>query len=55
MALGRVYMWDLSVAGEEGVREVINNFLAEFVLTMAPGGYRSCGELIEGALMRTDG
>jgi lactate 2-monooxygenase len=43
--LGRLYLWGLAVAGEQGVRDVAQNFLAEFDLTMGLSGYKSCGEL----------
>jgi len=43
--LGRPYLWGLAVAGEQGVREVIANFLADLDLTLALSGYRSCREV----------
>ncbi|MBZ5705154.1 MAG: lactate 2-monooxygenase [Acidobacteriia bacterium] len=43
--LGRLYIWGLAVAGEQGVRDVVQNFLADFDLTLGLSGYRSCGEL----------
>jgi isopentenyl diphosphate isomerase/L-lactate dehydrogenase-like FMN-dependent dehydrogenase len=48
--LGRLYIWGLAVAGEQGVREVLLNFLADFDITLALSGYRSCGELDASAL-----
>jgi isopentenyl diphosphate isomerase/L-lactate dehydrogenase-like FMN-dependent dehydrogenase len=45
--LGRLYIWGLAVAGEQGVRDVVQNFLADFDLTLGLSGYRSCGELDE--------
>jgi isopentenyl diphosphate isomerase/L-lactate dehydrogenase-like FMN-dependent dehydrogenase len=48
--LGRLYIWGLAVGGEQGVREVLRNFLADLDLTMALSGYRSCRELDETAL-----
>ncbi len=48
--LGRLYLWGLAVAGEQGVREVVLNFLADFDLTMALSGYASCGELNQAVL-----
>jgi isopentenyl diphosphate isomerase/L-lactate dehydrogenase-like FMN-dependent dehydrogenase len=50
--LGRLYVYGLAVAGEQGVREVVQNFLADFDLTMALSGYRSVGELDPTALVR---
>lgn len=43
--LGRLYIWGLAVAGEQGVRDVVQNFLADFDLTMGLAGFRSAGEL----------
>jgi lactate 2-monooxygenase len=43
--LGRLYVWGLAVAGEQGVRDVVQNFLAEFDLTLGLSGYKSCREL----------
>ena len=48
--LGRLYIWGLAVAGEQGVRDVVQNFLADFDLTLGLSGYRSCGELDRSAL-----
>ena len=50
--LGRLYAYGLAVAGEEGVREVVQNFVADFDLTLALAGCRSCAELTPGALIR---
>ena len=52
--LGRLYVYGLAIAGEEGVREVVQNFLAEFDLTVALSGYRACAELTPAALARDD-
>lgn len=43
--LGRPYMWGLAVAGEAGVREVLQNLLAELDLTMALAGHCSIQDL----------
>jgi lactate 2-monooxygenase len=43
--LGRLYLWGLAVAGEQGVRDVVQNFMADLDLTLGLSGYRSCGEL----------
>src|SRR6266852_6140354 len=48
--LGRLYMWGLAVAGEEGVRDVLLDLVADFDLTMALSGYTSCRELDPSAL-----
>jgi isopentenyl diphosphate isomerase/L-lactate dehydrogenase-like FMN-dependent dehydrogenase len=52
--LGRVYLWGLAVAGEEGVRDVLLNLVADLDLTMALSGYRGCRELDASALSRGD-
>ena len=43
--LGRLYLWGLAIAGEQGVRDVVQNFLADFDLTLGLSGYKSCREL----------
>ncbi len=43
--LGRLYIWGLAVAGEQGVRDVVQNFLADLDLTMGLAGFRSVREL----------
>jgi lactate 2-monooxygenase len=43
--LGRPYVYGLAVAGEAGVREVIQNHLADFDLTMGLAGCRSIAEI----------
>jgi len=53
--LGRLYIWGLAAGGEQGVRETLLNFLADFDLTLALSGYRCCAELNEAALARTVG
>jgi isopentenyl diphosphate isomerase/L-lactate dehydrogenase-like FMN-dependent dehydrogenase len=50
--LGRPYVWGLAVAGEDGVREVVENFVADFDLTMALSGYTRVSELTPDALAR---
>src|ERR1700674_376109 len=52
--LGRVYLWGLAVAGEEGVRDVLLNLAADLDLTMALSGYTCCRELDSSALCRSD-
>jgi len=36
--VGRLWIWGLSIMGEEGVRHVMNGLLADFDITMAVGG-----------------
>src|SRR5262249_34679132 len=43
--IGRPYAYGLAIAGEEGVREVIRNFAADFDLTMGLAGCRSVTEI----------
>ncbi len=52
--LGRPYLWGLAVAGEQGVREVLLNFLADLDLTLGLCGYTSCAELTPQALVRQE-
>jgi isopentenyl diphosphate isomerase/L-lactate dehydrogenase-like FMN-dependent dehydrogenase len=52
--LGRLYTWGLALAGEEGVRDVVLNLLADFDLTLALSGYTSCRTLDSSALSRSD-
>jgi lactate 2-monooxygenase len=43
--IGRPYCYGLAVAGESGVREVIQNFVADFDLTLGLAGCASLAEL----------
>jgi lactate 2-monooxygenase len=43
--LGRPYVYGLAIAGEDGVREVLQNFMADFDLTMGLAGCRSIAEI----------
>jgi lactate 2-monooxygenase len=43
--LGRLYIWGLAIAGEQGVSDVVQNFLADLDLTMGLAGFRSVQEL----------
>src|SRR5712692_2276746 len=52
--LGRLYMWGLAVAGEQAVRDVVLNLVADLGLTMALSGYTCCRELDASALCRSD-
>ena len=49
--LGRVYMWGLAVAGEQGVRDVLLNLLADLNLTLGLSGQTSCRDLDASALI----
>jgi isopentenyl diphosphate isomerase/L-lactate dehydrogenase-like FMN-dependent dehydrogenase len=50
--VGRLYSWGLTLAGEQGVEEVLRNLLADLDLTLALSGYRSLKELDRGSLVR---
>ena len=43
--IGRPYVYGLALAGEDGVREVIRNFVADFDLTLGLSGCRSVLEI----------
>jgi lactate 2-monooxygenase len=50
--LGRPYLWGLALAGEQGVNEVLANFLADLDLTLALSGYASWAEVNASTLVR---
>ncbi|HET8843259.1 MAG TPA: alpha-hydroxy-acid oxidizing protein, partial [Ktedonobacteraceae bacterium] len=52
--LGRPYMWGLALNGQQGVEEVLRNFLADLDLTLALSGHTSYRELDASALVRED-
>jgi lactate 2-monooxygenase len=45
VGLGRPYVWGLAAGGEDGAREVIRNFRADFDLTMGLAGVTSAHEI----------
>ena len=45
VGLGRPYVWGLAAGGEEGAREDIRNFRADFDLTMGLAGVTSTREI----------
>lgn len=51
--LGRPYVYGLAVAGQEGVAQVIRNFLADFDLTMALAGCRNPSEITRETLVES--
>jgi lactate 2-monooxygenase len=53
--LGRLYVWGLAVAGEQGVRETVQNFLGDLDLTFALSGHTECEELGKDVLVRERG
>jgi lactate 2-monooxygenase len=52
--IGRLYVYGLAIAGEDGVREVIQNLTAELDLTMGLAGCRSVAEIGPETLTRVD-
>ena len=52
--IGRPYVYGLAIAGEAGVREVIENFVADFDLTMGLAGCSSVSEIGPEALVRAE-
>jgi isopentenyl diphosphate isomerase/L-lactate dehydrogenase-like FMN-dependent dehydrogenase len=50
--LGRPYAYGLALGGEDGVREVILNFLADLDASLALSGCRSLQELTPDLLVR---
>jgi isopentenyl diphosphate isomerase/L-lactate dehydrogenase-like FMN-dependent dehydrogenase len=45
VCIGRPYVYGLALAGEQGVREVVRNFIADLDLTLGLSGYTSVAEL----------
>jgi isopentenyl diphosphate isomerase/L-lactate dehydrogenase-like FMN-dependent dehydrogenase len=52
--IGRPYVYGLAAGGESGVREVIQNLVAEFDLTMGLAGYTSVAEIGPESLKRVE-
>jgi lactate 2-monooxygenase len=50
--IGRPYAYGLAIAGEAGVLEVIENFMADFDLTLGLAGCRSAAEIGPDALVK---
>jgi lactate 2-monooxygenase len=50
--IGRPYMYGLALAGEDGVKQVLRNIIADFDLTFALCGKRSVNELNTGLLSK---
>ncbi|HEV2075774.1 MAG TPA: lactate 2-monooxygenase, partial [Thermoleophilaceae bacterium] len=53
--IGRPYVYALAIAGEAGVRALVENLLADLDLTMGLAGCRSVAEIDPGALSRPVG
>src|SRR5205085_92445 len=52
--IGRPYIWALAVAGEQGVRDYLLNFIADFDLALALSGHTKVAELSAASLEATD-
>ncbi len=50
--LGRPYAWGVGLAGEDGVRQVVSDVLAEFDLTLGLTGRTAVGQLSPDVLRR---
>jgi lactate 2-monooxygenase len=50
VAIGRPYAYGLGIAGEEGVREVVRNHLAELDITLGLSGFVAVAEVTADAL-----
>jgi lactate 2-monooxygenase len=50
--LGRPFAWGLGLAGEDGVRQVVEDVLAEFDLTLGLTGHTAVGQLSREVLRR---
>lgn len=49
--IGRPYVYGLAIDGEAGVREVLQNFISEFELTMGLSGCKDISEIDRGMLL----
>lgn len=52
--LGRPYVYGLAIAGEDGVREVLRNFLADLDLTLALSGHTSFDDVTRSTLREVE-
>ena len=50
VCIGRPYVYGLTLAGQQGVSEVIRNFLADFDLTMGLSGCKNVSEITKESL-----
>jgi len=53
VCIGRPYVYGLAAGGEQGVSEVLQNFLADFELTMGLAGCKSISEIDETCLKKS--
>ncbi|HEY6951023.1 MAG TPA: lactate 2-monooxygenase [Bacteroidota bacterium] len=52
--LGRPYMWGLAVGGEQGVRHVLENLIADIDLTLGLSGYSSFTKINRNSVIQTE-
>ena len=52
VCIGRPYVYGLTLAGQQGVKEVINNITADFELTMGLAGCKNISEIHKDLLVR---
>ena len=52
VCIGRPYVYGLAIAGEEGVYQVLRNFLSDFELTMGLAGCKNVSEIRSATLAR---
>lgn len=52
--VGRPYVFGLALGGQDGVRHVVRNLLADFNLTMALAGFSSLADLNRSILVKAD-
>jgi L-lactate dehydrogenase (cytochrome) len=50
--LGRPFAWGLGVAGEDGVRQVVEDVIGEFDLTLGLTGHTAVDQLSRAVLRR---
>lgn len=51
VCIGRPYVYGLSIAGQQGVYEVLRNFMTDFELTMGLTGCKNIGEITKETLL----
>jgi lactate 2-monooxygenase len=54
VCIGRPYVYGLAVDGEQGVQAVIQNFKADFEITMALAGCRTISEIPQATLKQVN-
>ena len=54
VCIGRPYVYALALAGEEGVRELLHNYLADLDLTVGLAGHRTVEEIDAASLAAVD-